>query len=86
MEITRRFLERYPTRFGAYLALQRALMRHHIARGGTGEDFCQRLAPAFHRRYAPLFLDGTLPPTLSPCGGARDPISTAPPSPLDRAA
>ncbi len=57
MEIARRFLDTQPTRFGAYVALQCALMRHYIARGGTAEEFCQRLAPVFHRRYGPLLLD-----------------------------
>lgn len=70
MEITRRFLDRYSTPLAAYLALQCALMRCFIARGGTDEEFCARLAPAFHRRYAPLLLDGDV----------------APPCPLDRAA
>lgn len=58
MEITRRFVETYPTGFGAYLALQCALMQRFVARGGTAEEFCERLAPVFHRRYAPLLLDG----------------------------
>lgn len=57
MEIARRFVDTQPTRFGAYLALQCALMRRYIARGGTAEEFCQRLAPVFHRRYGPLLLD-----------------------------
>ncbi|HWK89430.1 MAG TPA: hypothetical protein VNP72_05520 [Longimicrobium sp.] len=58
MEIARRFMETTPTRYEAYLALQRALMRRFEARGGTHEDFCRRLAPVFHRRYGPLLLDG----------------------------
>lgn len=57
MEVARRFLETHTTGFGAYLALQCALMRRHVARGGTAEDFCARLAPVFHRRYAPVLLD-----------------------------
>ena len=40
----------------AYLALQSALMRRFLARGGTAEEFCERLAPTYHRRYAPLVL------------------------------
>jgi hypothetical protein len=59
MEILRRFLETSPTRFEAYVALQCALMRRHVSRGGSPEDFCERLAPVFHRRYAPVLLDGT---------------------------
>ncbi|HEU0053562.1 MAG TPA: hypothetical protein VFQ39_10310 [Longimicrobium sp.] len=57
MEIARRFLETYPTRFAAYTALQCALMKRYVARGGTTEDFCLRLAPAYHRRFAPLLLE-----------------------------
>ena len=53
MEIVRRFLETSPTRFEAYLALQRALMRRFEARGGTTEEFCRRLAPAFQERMWP---------------------------------
>jgi hypothetical protein len=57
MEVARRFLQEYPTGFAAYAALQCALMRRFQARGGTQEEFCLRLAPAFHRRYAPLLLE-----------------------------
>lgn len=58
MEVARRFVESCPSRFAAYTALQCALMRRHLARGGTAEDFCLRLAPVFHRRYAPVLLEG----------------------------
>jgi hypothetical protein len=58
VETARRFLSDSPTRFGAYLALQCALMQRFVARGGTPEEFCLRLAPVFHRRYAPLLLEG----------------------------
>lgn len=54
MELIRTYLESSPTRFQAYLALQCALMRRFEARGGTSEDFCRRLAPAFHRRYGAM--------------------------------
>lgn len=57
METARRFIAHSPTRFGAYVALQCALMQRFIARGGTPEEFCVRLAPAFRRRYAPLLLE-----------------------------
>jgi hypothetical protein len=57
MEMARRFLEIHDTGFGAYIALQCALMRRYTARGGTCEDFCMRLAPVFHRKYAPVLLD-----------------------------
>lgn len=57
MEIMRRYLETSPTRFDAYVSLQRALMQRFVNRGGTTEEFCERLAPAYHRRYAALLLD-----------------------------
>jgi hypothetical protein len=57
METARRFLDSYPSPFGAYVALQCALMRCFVARGGTPEEFCARLAPAFQRRYGPVLLD-----------------------------
>jgi hypothetical protein len=56
MEIMRRHIATQPTRLAAYLALQCALMRRFLARGGTAEEFCQRLAPIYHRRYAALIL------------------------------
>lgn len=58
MEIARRYREDSPSGFQAYVSLQCALMRRHVARGGTMEDFCQRLAPVFRRRYASLLLEG----------------------------
>jgi len=58
MEIMRRFMEGQPTGFGAYIALQCALMRRFVAAGGTEEDFCARLAPVFHRKYAGVMLEG----------------------------
>ncbi len=61
METARRFIADSPTRFGAYLALQCALMQRFVARGGTPEDFCVRLAPVFRRRYAPLLLESDPP-------------------------
>ena len=51
MEIAKRYLARSASRFEAYLALQRALMNRYLARGGTIEDFCARLAPAYRRRW-----------------------------------
>jgi hypothetical protein len=65
MELARRFIETRPTRFAAYVELQRALMRRFIRRGGSAEEFCRRLAPLFHNRYAALLLDDAsvpLPP------------------------
>lgn len=67
MEIMRRHMAMQPTRFAAYVALQCALMRRFLARGGTAEEFCERLAPIFHRRYAAMLLtDSVTAPTLSP--------------------
>jgi hypothetical protein len=59
MEIMRRHMATQPTRLAAYLALQCALMRRFLARGGTAEDFCERLAPIYHQRYAPLIFGDT---------------------------
>lgn len=63
MEIMRRHMATQPTRLAAYLALQCALMRRFLARGGTAEEFCERLAPIYHRRYAPLIFGN---PALAP--------------------
>jgi hypothetical protein len=58
MEITRKYLVGHPSPLAAYLALQCALMRRFVAGGGTLEEFCERLAPAYRRRFAPLFFGG----------------------------
>jgi hypothetical protein len=62
MEITRRYLGRGASPLAAYLALQCALMRRFVAGGGTREEFCARLAPAYRRRFAPLFFGGAAAP------------------------
>jgi hypothetical protein len=54
MELMRTFCESQPFTLAAYLTLQRALMRRFIARGGTPEEFCTRIAPAFRRKYGAL--------------------------------
>lgn len=54
LEITRRFTARHGTGLRAYMALQRALMLHYVARGGTEAEFCERLAEAFYRRHGQL--------------------------------
>ncbi|MDB4950076.1 MAG: hypothetical protein JWM27_2725 [Gemmatimonadetes bacterium] len=59
MELSRRYSARHGSGFAAYLALEVALMRRFLAQGGTEEEFCRRLAPAFHRRYGPVFLGGS---------------------------
>jgi hypothetical protein len=38
------------------MALQAALLRHYLARGGTVQAWCSRLAPAFQQRYAGTLL------------------------------
>ena len=55
MELVPGYLARHPTPLAAYLALQRALMRHYVARGGTAEGFCAHLAAAFRQRFEPMF-------------------------------
>jgi hypothetical protein len=57
MELARRYCRTQESMFAAYLALQRALMHQFVAQGGTEEEFCARLAPAFRRRYG-LMLEG----------------------------
>lgn len=48
---------KHPTGFTAYMALQSALMRRYVRRGGSVQQWCARIAPAFHRRYAGELLD-----------------------------
>lgn len=66
MEIIRRYMAGYATGFAAYLALERALMQRFVARGGSPEEFCVRLAPAFRQRFAPVLLDGTPEQKVTP--------------------
>jgi hypothetical protein len=49
------YLARYESPFRAYMALQCALLRLYIRRGGSAEDWCRRMAPLFRRRYAAAF-------------------------------
>ncbi|MGH7552162.1 MAG: hypothetical protein ACREMQ_03950 [Longimicrobiales bacterium] len=58
-EIARRFAASHGTGFRVYLALECALMRRYVARGGTEAEFCERLGAAFHRRHRGL-LDGAI--------------------------
>lgn len=51
MILAQKYLARYETPFAAYMALQRALMLLHLSRGGSERDWCERIAPIFHRRY-----------------------------------
>ena len=55
MVLAQQYLARHESPFAAYMALQRALMRHYVSRGGTEELWCSRIAPVFRRRYAPHF-------------------------------
>lgn len=56
MELLRKHVTSQPTRFAAYVALECALMRRYVARGGTVEEFCSRLAPIFRRRFGPILI------------------------------
>lgn len=49
------YLARHRSPFEAYMALQCALLARFVRRGGSTADWCDRLAPAFRRRYAPIF-------------------------------
>lgn len=46
------YLARYENGFEAYMALQRALITRWVARGGTEQSWCERMAPLYRRRYA----------------------------------
>lgn len=56
--LAQEYLERYPNSFEAYMALQRVLLRRYVVRGGSEEEWCARIAPAFRRRYARLVAAG----------------------------
>jgi len=45
------FLARHSSALAAYNALQVRLLRRHLRRGGTVDGWCDRMAPAFRRRY-----------------------------------
>ena len=55
MILAQQYLARHASPFAAYMALQRALLEHYLMQGGTTEAWCSRIAPAFRRRYAPVF-------------------------------
>lgn len=55
MVLVQHYLARHASPFEAYMALQRALLRRYLSRGGTEEAWCTRIAPAFRQRYAPAF-------------------------------
>lgn len=58
MELLRTFCEDEPLTLAGYLAMQRALMLRFMAKGGSPEEFCTRLAPAFRRKYGALLEQG----------------------------
>jgi hypothetical protein len=51
------YRSKHPTGFSAYMALQSALLRRYVRRGGTVQHWCACIAPAFHQRYACELLD-----------------------------
>ena len=57
MILAQKYLARYETPFAAYMALQRALMMLYLSRGGTEREWCERIAPHFHRRYERMLLN-----------------------------
>jgi hypothetical protein len=48
------YLARCDSSWEAYMKLQRALLDRWVARGGTEESWCARMAPAFRARYGSL--------------------------------
>ena len=54
MILAQKYLARHKTPFAAYMALQRVLLLHYLARGGTEEGWCKAIAPHFHERYKKL--------------------------------
>ena len=55
MILALQFLAKHESPFAAYMDLQRTLMQRYMSRGGTEDSWCTRIAPAFRRRYAPIF-------------------------------
>lgn len=51
MILAEMYLARHESRFAAYMALQRALLAQYVARGGSAEEWCERMAPLFRRRF-----------------------------------
>jgi hypothetical protein len=61
MVLGEQYRARCGTGFDAYMALQRALLARWLARGGTEESWCARIAPLFRARYGVLMQEGYLP-------------------------
>lgn len=55
MILAQQYLAKHRSPFAAYMALQAALMRHYMMRGGSEEVWCERIAPVFRARYARVF-------------------------------
>ena len=58
MILAQLYLARHESPFAAYMALQRALLEQYVARGGSEEAWCERMAPVFRRRYDGLVRGG----------------------------
>lgn len=56
MILATEYQARHGSGFAAYMALQAALLRHYLARGGTVQAWCARMAPVFQRRYGSVLL------------------------------
>ncbi|HSJ13975.1 MAG TPA: hypothetical protein VK939_06145 [Longimicrobiales bacterium] len=54
MILAEKYLARHGRTFEAYMALQRALLMRYVGRGGTEQDWCERMAPVFRARYEAL--------------------------------
>lgn len=48
------YMARCSSGYVAYMTLQRALLNRWVARGGTEESWCARMAPVFRARYGGL--------------------------------
>ena len=57
MILAEMYLARHESRFAAYMALQRALLAQYVARGGSPEAWCERMAPVFRRRFDALMTE-----------------------------
>ncbi len=62
MEVLARMQEQGKSAYELYCELQCRLMRRYIAQGGSETEWCERLAPAFRRRWSWL-LDRSVPAT-----------------------
>jgi len=59
MLLIERILPESKSPFHAYMELQRRLMHRWVARGGSEQAWCERMAPVFHARYGPLIEQGS---------------------------